>query len=138
MLASYLFNDFRFQQNAALKGNRIAGVPDQVLSAELVIKLPHGIEAGPTLRAASRAFVDHANTTTAPGYSLYGVKVNQRLSNGLSWFVEGRNLGDKRFANTTGVVLDATVPSFGAIGRDQALFSPGDGRSIYAGISKAF
>jgi iron complex outermembrane receptor protein len=105
---------------------------------ELLAKLPYGIEAGPTIRAASRAFVDHANTTTAPGYSVYGVKINQSLRHGLSWFVEGRNLGNKRFANTTGVVLDATVPSFGATGRDQALFSPGDGRSLYAGISKAF
>ncbi len=140
LLASYLFNDFRFQQNAALRGNRIAGVPDQVLSAEVAIKLPHGIEAGPTLRAASRAFVDHANTTTAPGYSVLGFKLNQSLAGGLSWFLEGRNLSDKRYANTTGVVFDASVPAAftGFTGRDQALFSPGDGRSIYAGISKAF
>jgi len=131
ILASYLYNDFRFQQNGSRKGNRIAGVPDQVFSLELLVKLPHNIEAGPTVRAASRAFVDHANTTTAPGYSVYGLKLNQRLKNGYSWFVEGRNLGDKRFANTTGVVLQAT-------GRDQALFSPGDGRAFYAGISKAF
>lgn len=132
LLASYLYNDFRFTQGP-LRGNRIAGVPDQVLSAELLARFPQGLEAGPTLRAASRSLVDHSNTAAAPGYAIYGFKLNQRLSSGLSWFVEGRNLTDKRYANTTGVVFDTA-----GNGRNQALFSPGDGRAFYLGLSQTF
>lgn len=53
------------------------------------------------------------------------------MSNGFAWFVEGRNLGDKRYASTTGVIFNANST-------DQAQFSPGDGRAVYAGVSKAF
>ncbi|MDP1539538.1 MAG: TonB-dependent receptor [Moraxellaceae bacterium] len=141
LLASYLFNDFRFQHSndpAITSGNDIAGVPRQVLNAELGYRVINTLYAGPTVRAASQTFVDHANTTTAPGYAVYGFKLNQSLSNGMSWFVEARNLTNKSYAATTGVVRDASVPANMLVGRDQALFSPGDGRSLYAGISKAF
>lgn len=132
LLASYLYNDFRFTRGP-LRGNRIAGVPDQVLSAELLARLPRGLEAGPTLRAASRSLVDHSNTSAAPGYAVFGVKLHQRLSGGLSWFVEGRNLTDKRYASTTGVVFDTA-----GNGRNQALFAPGDGRAFTLGLSQTF
>ena len=129
--ASYLYNDFKFQRDAQFGNHRIAGLPDQVLSAEFALRLPKQMWLGPTLRAASRAWVDHANTLAAPGYSVFGVKLNQTLSPGLSWFVEGRNLGDKRYAATTGVMRNAG-------GNDQAQFAPGEGRAVYVGASKAF
>lgn len=129
--ASYLYNDFKFQRDAQFGNHRIAGLPDQVLSAEFALRLPKQMWLGPTLRAASRAWVDHANTLAAPGYSVFGVKLNQTLSPGLSWFVEGRNLGDMRYAATTGVMRNAG-------GNDQAQFAPGEGRAVYVGASKAF
>lgn len=129
--ASYLYNDFRFVRDASAGNNDIAGLPNQVLNAEAAVKLPGNVWFGPTLQSASRAWVDHKNTLNAPGYSVYGVKLNQSMSNGFAWFVEGRNLGDKRYASTTGVIFDAG-------GADQAQFSPGDGRAVYAGVSQAF
>lgn len=132
-LGNYLYNDFRFTGEDGFAGNRIAGVPDQLLQAELAWRFPGGIWAGPTLRAASRSWIDHANTAAAPGYAVYGVKVNQTLASGLSWFVEGRNLTDKTYAATHGVVRDLSAP-----GVNQAQYSPGDGRALYVGVSKAF
>lgn len=129
--ASYLYNDFRFVRDTSVGNNRIAGVPDQVLNAEAAVKLPGDVWFGPTLQSASRAWVDHSNTLAAPGYSVFGLKLNQSLSNGVAWFVEGRNLGDKRYANTTGVIFNAN-------GLDAAQFSPGDGRAVYVGVSKAY
>ncbi|MCY1353734.1 hypothetical protein D9M68_460340 [compost metagenome] len=46
---------------------------------------------------------------------------------GLGFFVEGRNLSDKTYVATTGVIADAR-------GRDSAQFLPGDGRSLYVGL----
>jgi iron complex outermembrane receptor protein len=130
---TYLFNDFRFDEDAGFGNNRIAGLPDHVLNAEAACRLPHAIWMGPTLRATSRSFVDHANTTAAPGYTVYGLKLNQKLESGIAWFVEGRNLTDKTHAATTGVVRDFT-----AAGVNPAQFSPGDGLSVFAGISREF
>ncbi|MES2907617.1 MAG: TonB-dependent receptor [Pseudomonadota bacterium] len=132
LLASYLYNDFRFQSDPGQGNNRIAGVPEQVFTAETAYKLPGNVWVGPTLRTASRAFVDHANTLAAPGYAVYGLKMNQTLTRSVEWFVEARNLSDKRYAPTTGVILQAN-----AMGSD-AQFSPGEGRAVYIGASKAF
>ena len=131
-LVSYLYNDFRFQNDSVQGNNRIAGVPAQVFSAEMAQRLPGNLWIGPTLRSASRSYVDHANTLAAPGYSIYGIKLNQTLPKGLEWFLEARNLSDKRYAATTGVILQAN-----ATGTD-AQFSPGEGRAVYVGVSKAF
>jgi len=73
--------------------------------------------------------VDHVNKVQAPGYAVYGLKLGQQLNAAFSWFLEGRNLTDKVYAATHGVVGDATVPA------NQRLFNPGDGRAVYAGIT---
>ncbi|MES3041704.1 MAG: TonB-dependent receptor [Pseudomonadota bacterium] len=130
--ASYLYNDFKFDRDASLANNSIAGVPGQVLAAEAALKLA-GIWFGPTLRTASRSWVDHSNTLAAPGYTALGLKLNQSLARGIDWFVEGRNLGDKRYAATTGVIGNASLPA-----ANLAQFSPGEGRAVYVGVSKAF
>lgn len=129
--ATWLLNDFRFDDDPVLGDREIAGLPRQVLNAEAAWRLPGGLWLGPTLRAASRAWVDHANTLAAPGYAVYGLKLDQSLDHGLAWFLEGRNLGDRTYAATTGVVRDAT-----AAGANPAQFSPGDGRAVFIGISK--
>ena len=131
--ASYLYNDFKFQRDPQFGNNTIAGVPNQFFAAEFALRLPHQVWLGPTVRSASRAWVDHANTLSAPGYSVLGMKLNQQLPQGTSWFVEARNLTDKRYAATTGVVRDASLP-----GANLAQFSPGEGRAVYVGVSKAF
>jgi iron complex outermembrane receptor protein len=61
-------------------------------------------------------------------HALWGLKVGRDAGRGISWFVEGRNLADRVYASTTGVIADAR-------GLDSAQFLPGDGRSVYAGIS---
>lgn len=135
VLASYLYNDFRFKQSGdavIATNNAIAGVPTQVFAAEAAVRLPRQIWVGPTLRAASRSWVDHANTLEAPGYAVYGLKLTQRLGGGLEWFVEGRNLGDTRYAATTGAARKAVG------GGADVQFLPGDGRGVYVGLSKSF
>lgn len=128
--ASYLFNDFRFREGP-FKGNDIAGLPRQVLTAEAALRVATKTWVGPTLRAASRAFVDHANTLAAPGYAAWGLKLQHQLDAGLDLFVEARNLADKRYAATTDVVMNAN-------GQDAARFLPGEGRALYTGITKVF
>lgn len=67
----------------------------------------NGLYLGPNVRIASSAYVDHANTLKAAGYGVYGFKIGQQVNKNLSWFVDARNLADKTYAATTGVIADA-------------------------------
>jgi hypothetical protein len=71
--------------------------------------------------------IDFANSLGASGYGIWGLRAAGEIARGCGWFVEGRNLSDRRYAATTGVVRDAG-------GRDTMQFLPGDGRAFYAGI----
>lgn len=123
----YLLNDFRFDDDPAYGDNRIAGVPSQFLKGEALWQ-QEGWYAGPTFEWVPVHYaVDHAESLYAEGYAIWGLKGGYRPSEGLGFFVEGRNLADKTYVATTGVVADAH-------GEDAALFLPGDGRSLYAGL----
>ncbi|HEY8509083.1 MAG TPA: hypothetical protein VIL32_12040, partial [Steroidobacteraceae bacterium] len=60
-------------------------------------------------------------------YTVWGLRIGNDTDVGFSWFIEGRNLADRRYAATTGVIADAR-------GQDSAQFLPGDGRAFYAGV----
>ncbi|HWU84513.1 MAG TPA: TonB-dependent receptor, partial [Rhodocyclaceae bacterium] len=126
--SNLLLNRFRFDGDADFGNNVLPGVPKAMLRAELMHRDAHGYYFGPTLEAAGRTPVDMANSTYAPGYAIVGLRFGQQLDKRLSWFVEGRNLADRKYAATTSVVRDFT-----AAGTDQAVYLPGDGRSIYFG-----
>ncbi len=122
---SYQLNDFNFDGDIAFGDNELAGIPEQFYRTELLYT-QGDFFIGPTLEASSGWFVDHANTLKADGYAVLGFKVGSRGKDGFSWYLEGRNLTDKKYAATTGVILNAN-------GLDQAQFLPGDGRSVYVG-----
>lgn len=120
----YLVNDFRFDGDAVYGNKHLAGIPPHLLRAALAwrihprLRLSPGVEWQP-----SRTWIDHANTVAADGFAL----VNLTLGAGWRWFVEGRNLLDRRHVATTAVQANAR-------GLDGAYYFPGDGRAVYAGI----
>ncbi len=125
---SVLLNDFRFERNRTYGDNPLPGLPRQIYRTEL------GWEFQPSYTVTvsgewvpRRYAVDMANSWFADPYALIGAKCSHTVRRGISWFVEGRNLADRRYAASTGVVADAR-------GQDIAQFLPGDGRSVYAGI----
>lgn len=123
-----LVNDFRFDGDAVFGDNDLAGVPRQQWRAEAGRRL-----FGSTWvrvqgeHVPDGAWVDHRNTVRAPGYSTWGLKFDGALGEGLRWFVEGRNLGDRAWVASTSVVADAR-------GLDGAYYLPGDGRSVFVGL----
>ncbi|KAF0813754.1 Fe(3+) dicitrate transport protein FecA [Andreprevotia sp. IGB-42] len=126
---AYTFNDFRFDGHPVYGNNTLPGLPRQLYQAELRWNGPSGWFAGPNLSwSPQRYAVDMANTLYADPYAVWGLKLGQQREKGLSWFAEVKNIADKRYAATTGVIADAR-------GRDAAQFLPGDGRSFYAGLS---
>ncbi|MET0986580.1 MAG: TonB-dependent receptor [Steroidobacteraceae bacterium] len=126
--SSYLWNDFRFDDNATYGDNRLPGIPEHFYRGELSWSFLPTYAATLTGEWSPRRYaIDMANSWYADSYALVGVKLARTVNKGLSWFVEGRNLTDRKYAATTGVIADAR-------GQDVAQFLPGDGRAVYAGI----
>jgi len=125
----YLYSDLRFDNDAVYGRRRLAGIPPHLLRAELQWKATQQVTVAPGLEwLPSRTWVDHANTVASDGYALLNLRLSGALGDGWSWFVEGRNLTDRRYAATTAVQANVR-------GVDGAYYFPGDGRAVYAGLS---
>jgi iron complex outermembrane receptor protein len=141
---AWTYGDFRFDGPvpgvAGTSDNRIAGIPPHLIRGELVYEHRSGWYAGPSFEwVPQKSYVDHANTLWADPYALIGFKLGLRRDQGLSFFIEARNLMDETYAATHGVVLDARVtPAFGDPLANQRQFLPGDGRSLYVGAEYKF
>ncbi len=126
----YLWSRFRFQDDGTYGNNQLPGIPEHYLRAELTYEHPNGLYFGPNLEYTPFKYpVDMAGTLFADPYALVSLKAGWRSKKGLNAFIEIRNLTDKRYAATTGVLTDSRLP--GAVA---AQFLPGDGRAIYGGI----
>jgi iron complex outermembrane recepter protein len=129
--AAWTYGRFKFDDDDTYGDNTIAGLPPHLIRGELIWENKAGYYAGPTVEwVPVEAYVDHANTLSADPYALLGFKVGRRLENGISWFVEAKNLTDERYAATTGVVANAG-PNPDSTSRS---FLPGDGRGVFAGV----
>ncbi len=128
---NYLWNDFRFDHDPVYGDNALAGIPPQQLRTSLRWSPNDALYIAPNVEWVPQDYcVDHANTFRAPGYTLLGLRVGGRLASRWSWFVDSRNLTDRKWISSTNVVADAR-------GQDQANFMPGDGRSVYVGLEWA-
>jgi iron complex outermembrane receptor protein len=126
--SAWTYGDFRFDGDRTYGDNHIAGLPEHLIRGELMWENDCGWYAGPTFEwVPVKTFIDHRNTFSADPYALLGFKFGHRVEEGISWFVEGKNLTDERYAATTGVIENAG-------GTDQRQFLPGDGRGVFAGI----
>lgn len=132
--ANYLWSHLHFQDDSVFKNNTIAGIPEHYLRFETLYQHPNGFYAGPNVEwVATKSPIDLANSFYTDPYALVGFKIGYKTKHGVSGFVEARNLTDKHYAATTGVLRTAATGPGGAV-VDQAQFFPGDGRGIYAGL----
>lgn len=124
-----LVNEFRFEDDPTFGDNRLPGIPRSLLRGELMYR-NGGFYIGPTIETSPQRYaVDFAENLYSDSYTIFGWKMGQKVNAQWSWFLEGRNLTDRKYATTTSVVFDTTRPGTG-----QALFLPGDGRSVYMGV----
>ena len=129
----YLWNNFRYNGDATYGNGLLAGIPQHYVRTDLTYSTPSGFYFGPNIEWVPQGYrVDAAGTLFTDPYFLIGARAGVRRPSGWSFYVEGRNLADKRYAATTGVVSDATEPK--AQGGSPAQFLPGDGRAFFIGI----
>lgn len=126
------WSDFRFQGDPQHGNNAIPGLPRNVLRTALTYARADGFYVTPTLDwVPGGAWVDYANTLKTPSHALLGLKFGAALRDDLSFYLDLRNLTNRRYVADFAPVLDAgAAPA--------STFYPGIGRSIYAGMRYQF
>ncbi|MEM6680957.1 MAG: TonB-dependent receptor [Pseudomonadota bacterium] len=128
----YTFNDFKFVDNPDFGNNQLPGVPRHAYTSELRLASQQGWFAGVNVRwIPDGPFVDSANTLAPDGYAIWGFNLGYRIDEAVQLYLNGENLADKNFISNTGVISDAT-------GQNPAIFTPGQGRAIFAGVTVSF
>lgn len=124
---AYTLNDFRFANDALFGDNILPGAPRHFVRAELLYKHPSGVYAGPNLEWVPQAYViDSANTVATAPYAIWGMKAGFDDGGRYSGYIEARNIGNKAYISSASIINRANAGS--------ALFEPGSGRAVYAGI----
>ncbi|RAK67206.1 TonB-dependent receptor family protein [Phenylobacterium kunshanense] len=128
---AWTWSDFRFRNDSQYFDNRLPIVPEHVYRAELRYEHPAGWWVAPTVEwSASDVWVDFANTTKAPSYAIWGLGAGYRVNERVALFVDARNLADKAYISNVQAQIRATAAS--------AAYWPGDGRSVFGGVTWTF
>jgi iron complex outermembrane receptor protein len=122
---AYTFSRFRYVGDPTYGDNELPGAPTHHLLAELKVELAPGLSVAPQVEWIPKAyFVNSENTMRNAPWSAVGIRGEwKRDSDGLTAFVEARNLLDRRYSAS--VQVDNAAARF---------FEPADRRAIYAGV----
>jgi len=120
--------DARFHSDPVYGDARVAGVPEHSAYIELEVQPVKGFTVRPNLTIRSKTQTDFLNTPghAAEGFMLAGLSLRYELGKAAVW-LDARNLGDRRYVSAVNVVNRSTATS--------GLFFPGDGRSVFGGIT---
>jgi iron complex outermembrane receptor protein len=128
---AYTYAYARFDGDAVYGDNALAGSVPHVYAAALRYRSANGWDIAPRIDWVPRGgYVDYANTQKAPGYAMLGLEGGVDITPSLRVFAEGRNLADRRTI-TSYTTVTTYVPG-------SEIFYPGEGRSIFAGITASF
>jgi iron complex outermembrane recepter protein len=128
---TYTWSDFRFEGDAQFGDNRLPIVPEHFYRAELRYEYPQGWFVAPSVEwSASDIWVDYKNTAKARAYAIVNLNAGWRLNDKVSLFIDARNLTDKAYVSNMQAAIVATPAT--------AAYWPGDGRSVYGGVTATF
>lgn len=128
---SYTWSDFRFDGDAQYGDNHLPIVPEHFYRAELRYEDKAGWFVAPSVEwSASDIWVDYRNTTKAPSYAILNLNAGWTVTDHVKLFLDARNLADKAYVSNVQAAILATPAS--------AVYWPGDGRSVFGGVTVAF
>ncbi|PIE40800.1 MAG: hypothetical protein CSA49_06615 [Gammaproteobacteria bacterium] len=124
-----IYSDFYFD-DGIFSGNRIAGVPDHIISGELLYKGEYFM-AGPSFYwVPTDNPVDHENTLDNAGFVSFGLRGTAKINDFFNVFLKLDNITNKNY-NSTFVIRERSNP-------DLPTFLPGNGFSARLGFTLDF
>lgn len=128
---SYTYQDFRFVDDPIRGDNHLAGAPPHVVNANLSLAVTPALTVAANAHwRPSRTPVDNMNTLYSDAFATLDLRVAYAFQGGVTAFVETRNVFDEVHAAST-LVVDQARP-------DQAVYLPGEGRALTAGLRFGF
>jgi iron complex outermembrane receptor protein len=123
---AYTWSRFVFVNDPVFNNNDLPGAPVHFINTEMRYDHASGFWIAPGVEIVPQGYyVDSANTTRTPSYTLVNVKMGYEYKPwNLGIFFEGRNLGDKSFVSA--VAVDDANRNY---------FYPGDGRGFYGSVA---
>jgi len=135
-----LYSDFRFVDNPTAGNNALPGFPPLIMRGEVLYRFGPQVGGKPSTHLGpkfewvpNKAPMDNANTVFNNRYALLGFKAGQAIDKKWSWFMDARNLTDKKYAATTNIAAN-----YAAVPGDGRRYYPGDGRAVYLGVEAKF
>ena len=135
----YQYNDFRFRDDVQYRDNRLPVLPKHQYRAELRIGF-EGLNLTPNVEWVPQgAWVDYQNTKRVSGYTMFGVRGEARVAEGVTLFVDARNLTNKKAVGDISAILryvannPATAADEGSVA-----FYPIERRAFYGGLRMSF
>lgn len=125
----YQYSDFRFREDVQFRDNRLPVVPRHFYRAELRLGTDR-LSVSPSVEWLPQgAWVDYANTKRTGSYALLNMSAQAQLRDGVTLFLDGRNLTQERAIGDISAVVRYT---------GQAAFYPVERRAIYGGVRARF
>lgn len=131
----YNFNDFRFQNDPRFGNSRLPVIPQHQVFVEAGYRMANGVFLSANLRYLSERKTTFDNSGgkafTVPEHVLLGAKVGFKAPDG-NWsaYIEGRNLANRIYVSEF-----SAIPTVSGVSPQ---VRRGDGRAVYAGMSKRF
>ncbi|MCZ4342306.1 TonB-dependent receptor [Sphingomonadaceae bacterium G21617-S1] len=126
----YQLNDFRFRRDVQYGDNRLPVVPQHQYRADIRLGTD-AINVTPNLEWLPKgAWADYRNTVRAPGYTLFGIGAEARVRDGITLFIDARNITGKKAIGDISAVLLATPAT--------VAFYPVERRAFYGGLRASF
>lgn len=128
---TWTWSDFRFRNDAQFGDNRLPIVPRSFYRSEVRYDDPRGWFVAPSVEwSATDQWIDYKNTQTAPSYAILNLNAGWKVSDKVSLFLDARNLFDKAYVSNTQAAVTWTAAT--------ATLWPGDGRSVFGGVTVNF
>ena len=113
-----LYSDFRFVDHPVYGNNAMPGFPPLIVRGEVLYRFGTHVNGKPSTYMGpkfewvpSKAPMDYANTVYNDSYAILGFKAGQAIDKKWSWFLDARNLTDKKYAATTNISANYTAPT---------------------------
>ncbi|HEY1146058.1 MAG TPA: TonB-dependent receptor [Allosphingosinicella sp.] len=127
---AYQYNDFRFRDDAVYGDNRLPVVPRHLYRAALRLGTDAVSDTPNVEWVPEGAWADYRNRTKAPGYALFGIGAEARVREGVTLFIDARNLTGKKAIGDISAVIEANAAS--------AIYYPVERRAVYGGLRATF
>ncbi|QGP77685.1 TonB-dependent receptor family protein [Sphingobium sp. CAP-1] len=135
----YAFSDFRFRDDVQFGDNRLPVVPRHIYRAELTLG-GERLSVAPAVEWTPQgAWVDYANSKRAGGYALLNLNAQAQVREGVTVFLDARNLTNRRAVGDISALVRYTADKRAtAVDEGSVAFYPVERRALYAGVRARF